>query len=74
MFRMKLRTVGNGIGIELPKEVLARLKVGKGDLILLTECPEGFQFKPYDPNFERQVALAREVMREQREVLEELAK
>jgi putative addiction module antidote len=74
MFKVKVRTVGNSTGIVLPKEVLARLKVVKGDSILLTECREGFQITPYDPEFERQMGLARKVMREQRDVLRELAK
>jgi putative addiction module antidote len=74
MFKLKVRTAGNGTGILLPKAVLARLKVAKGDSIVLTECPEGFEIRPYDPEFERQMALARDVMREQQDVLRELAK
>jgi putative addiction module antidote len=74
MFKIKVRTVGNRAGIVLPKEVLARLKLVKGDSIILTECPGGFQIKPYDPDYERQMASAREVMSEQTDVLRELAK
>jgi putative addiction module antidote len=74
VFKAQVTTVGDGIGIALPKEVMARLKVADGDLIILTECPGGFQITRYDPEFERQMVLAREVMREQRNVLEELAK
>lgn len=51
-----------------------RLKVTKGDSIFLTESPEGFSITPYDPDFERQMGLARKVMRERRDVLRELAK
>jgi len=74
MFKVKVRIVGNSIGLVPPKEVLAHLKVGKGDWIMLTECPDGIHIRPYDPDFERQMASAREVMREQQDVLRELAK
>jgi putative addiction module antidote len=74
MVKLKVTTVGSSAGIVLPKEVLARLKVAKGDSIFLTEDPEGFRITPYDPDFERQMALARKVMSERRDVLRELAK
>lgn len=74
MFKMKIRALGNRAAIVLPKDVLARLKVVKGDWVVLAECPGGFQIKPYDPDYERQMEAAREVMREQRDVLQELAK
>ena len=74
MVKLKVTTVGSSTGIVLPKEVLTRLKVMKGDSIFLTESPEGFRITPYDPDFERQMGLARKVMRERRDVLRELAK
>jgi putative addiction module antidote len=74
MVKLKVTTVGNSTGVVLPKEVLARLKIEKGDTIFLTEAPEGYRITPYDPDFERQMDLARKVMRERREVLKELAK
>jgi putative addiction module antidote len=74
MVKLKVTTVGNSTGVVLPKEVLARLKVDKGDTLFLTESPEGYKITPYDPDFERQMELARRVMRERRDVLRELAK
>jgi putative addiction module antidote len=74
MVKLKVTTVGSSTGIVLPKEVLARLKVVKGDSLFLTESQEGFRVTPYDPDFERQMELARRVMRERRDVLRELAK
>jgi putative addiction module antidote len=74
MVKVRITTVGSSAGIVLPKEVLTRLKVAKGDSIFLTESPEGFRITPYDPDFERQMGLARKVMRERRDVLRELAK
>lgn len=74
MVKLKVTTVGSSAGIVLPKEVLARLKVAKGDSLFLTESPEGFRITPYDPEFEEDMALARQVMRKRRDLLRELAK
>jgi putative addiction module antidote len=74
MTKLKVTTIGSSAGIVLPKEVLARLKVSKGDSLFLTESPEGFRITPYDPEFEEDMALARKVMRKRRDLLRELAK
>lgn len=74
MVKLKVTTVGNSTGLVLPKEVLARLKIAKGDVVYLTEAPDGYRITPYDPDFERQMDLARRVMRERRDALRELAK
>ena len=73
MVALKVRPFGNSVGVVLPKEVLARLKVGEGDTLYLTEAPDGFRLTPYDPEFEEQMALAREIMTDNRDVLRELA-
>lgn len=73
-FTLKVTTVGNSAGIVLPKEVLAGMKVKKGDRIYLTEAPDGFTMTPYDERFVRQVEAADDFMREYRDVLRELAK
>jgi putative addiction module antidote len=75
MFSFKITTVGSSAGIILPKEAMARLKVKKGDTLYLTESPDGgFRLTPYDPEFERQMSLAEDIMHEDREVLRQLAK
>lgn len=74
MVKLKLTTVGSSTGVVLPKEVLSRLKVAKGDSLFLTEAPDGFRVTPYDPDFEEDMALARQVMRKRRDLLRELAK
>ena len=74
MNALKITTIGNSLGVVLPKEVLARLRVGKGDTVYLTEAPDGFRLTPYDPEFERQMNVARRVMKKRRNVLRELAK
>jgi putative addiction module antidote len=64
------------VGVILPKEALARLKVdkGKGDSIFLTEKREGFRIAPFDPQFEKTMESARKVMKRRRNALRELAK
>jgi putative addiction module antidote len=74
MHTLKLTQIGNSIGVILPKEVIARLKVAKGDSIFITETPDGFAITPHDPKFETQMQAAEEVMKRRRNVLRELAK
>ena len=74
MFSLKLTKIGNSIGLILPKEVLARLKLAKGDEIFITEAPEGYRITPHNPAFEAQMKAARKIMKRRRAVLRELAK
>ncbi|OHC83351.1 MAG: transcriptional regulator [Rhodospirillales bacterium RIFCSPLOWO2_12_FULL_67_15] len=74
MHKLKLRAVGNSTGVVLPREVLARLKAEKGDVVFLTETPDGFRLTPYDSEFERQMKIARDVLKRRRAALRELAK
>ena len=71
--QVKVTTVGNSVGIVLPKEVLARLNVQKGDTLYVTETPDGVQLTPYDEKFVRVMDAASEIMRENRDVLRKLA-
>lgn len=74
MLALKITKVGNSAGLLLPKEALAKLRLEQGDTVYLTETPDGYRITPYDPNFERQMKLARRVMKKHRNVLRELAK
>lgn len=75
MMTFKITTVGASAGIILPKEALAHLKVRKGDTLFLTEAPDGsYRLTAYDPEFERQMKLAEDIMHDDREVLRQLAK
>lgn len=74
MHALKLTQIGNSVGVILPKEVLARLKLGKGDTLYLTDSPDGMRITPHDPVFEQQMEAAREIMKSRRAVLRELAK
>jgi putative addiction module antidote len=71
---LKLTQIGNSVGVILPKEVLTRMRLEKGDTVFLTESPEGYQIVPYDPDVVTQVELGREFMREYRDTFHALAK
>ena len=70
---VKITTVGNSAGIVLPKEILSHMNVQKGDSLYVTETRDGIQLVPYDETFAVQMEAAREVMRENRDVLRKLA-
>ena len=74
MQALKLTQIGNSVGLILPKEVLARLKLEKGDTVYLTDAPGGVTITPHDPTFEEQVDAGREFMREYRDTFNALAK
>jgi len=69
----KIIAIGNSAGIILPKETLALLRVEKGDKLFITEDSQGIRLVPFDQNFATQMEAAREVMRENRDVLQRLA-
>jgi len=74
MKSLKVTTIGNSVGIILSQDLLAKLRVGKGDMLYAVETPNGIELTPYDPDFARQMELAEEIMREDRDVLKKLAK
>ncbi|HOW77140.1 MAG TPA: AbrB/MazE/SpoVT family DNA-binding domain-containing protein [Candidatus Competibacteraceae bacterium] len=74
MITLKLTAIGNSVGVILPREALAALKLEKGDIVYLTESPEGYRLTPYDSQFAQQMTLARRIMKKRRNVLRELAK
>jgi putative addiction module antidote len=73
MFKLKVTTIGSSAGVVLPKELLAKLRVQKGDTLFATETPDGVILTPYDAELERQMEIAEGVMREDRDVLRRLA-
>lgn len=70
---VKVIPVGNSSGVILPKETLARLNIKRGDTLYITDGPEGIRLSPFDEEFARQMEAAREIMRENRDVLQRLA-
>jgi putative addiction module antidote len=71
---LKLVSVGTSTGTILPKEMLAHMKVKKGDSLFVVETPEGYLLTPYDPNVEKQLEAGRQFMREYRDTFRQLAK
>ena len=74
MHTLKLTQIGNSVGVILPKEVLAKLKLEKGNSIFITETPDGYAITPYDPAVEEQLNAGRDFMREYRDTFHQLAK
>jgi len=71
---LKLTSIGNSVGVILPRDMLARLGLQKGDTLFVSETPDGFMASTSDPDFEQQMAVARTLMKQWRNVLRELAK
>ena len=71
---LKITGIGNSLGVVLPKEMLAKLRVGKGDQLYATETPNGFEIAVRNAEFVRQMEAAEYVMRKHRDVLAMLAK
>ena len=71
--KIKITTVGNSAGIILPKELLARLRLAKGDALYATELPDGIKLSPFDPKLAGQMEVAEKVMRKRRTLLRKLA-
>ncbi|HZX69860.1 MAG TPA: AbrB/MazE/SpoVT family DNA-binding domain-containing protein [Rhodanobacter sp.] len=71
--KLKITTIGNSAGIILPRELLARLRLEKGDELLALEIPDGIRLTTYDPTLAQQMEVAEEVMRKRRSLLHKLA-
>lgn len=74
MYVLKLTRIGNSVGVVLPKALLARLRVGKGERLYVIETPDSITLTPYDPTIAEQVELGREFMREYRDTFHALDK
>ena len=74
MTALKLTAIGTSTGMVIPKEMLSRLKVGKGDTLYAIETPEGYLITPYDPSIEEQLTAGQQFMKEYRETFKALAK
>ena len=74
MHRLELTAIGDAVGVVLPREILARLHLVKGDVVYLTETPDGLRLTPHDPEAARQLDEAARIMKRRRQALRELAK
>ncbi len=70
---LKITAIGNSFGIILPKEILEKLRVKKGDSVMAFETRNGIEISSYDAEVVSQMAIAEDIMREDRDVLRKLA-
>lgn len=71
--KLKITTIGNSAGVILPKDLLARLRLEKGDELFALETPDGIKLTVFDPELAAQMEVAEKIMREDRAVLHKLA-
>ena len=72
---LKLRKVGNSVGVVLPKKVLAYLNADEGDTVSVTEAADGsLRLSPAKADVRRQMDVVQDVMKRYRHTLRELAK
>jgi putative addiction module antidote len=73
--KIEIRKIGNSDGLILPRELMQRLDLKRGQQLHVTELAGGgFQALPYDPDFEKTMEIAEEIMDECRDALTALAK
>lgn len=71
--KLKITAIGNSAGVILPKELLARLRLEKGDELFALETPDGIKLTVFDPELAAQMEVAEKIMRERRALLHKLA-
>lgn len=74
MTTLKIRKVGNSLGIILPKEIIDRLFLQENDLLQMIEEPDGLRLTPYDPEFAEWAEAFRKTNTKYGNVLRKLAK
>ena len=74
MASLKVTTVGNSVGLILPRDLLAKLRVAKGDTLYVTETTNGIELTPFNPDFAVQMDAAESIMRKNRDALRKLAR
>ena len=74
MHTLKLTQIGNSVGAVFPRELLSQLQLDKGDLLYVTNSPDGLRMTKNNPEFAQQMEAARQIMKNRRAVLHELAK
>ena len=71
--KLKITAIGNSAGVILPNELLARLRLDKGDELYALETPDGIRLTAFDPELAAQMEVAEQVMRDRRDLLRKLA-
>ena len=73
--KIEIKKIGNSTGVILPKELLTKLRLKRGDTLFVTETADGgLKLVPHDPAFEQGLEIARKAMRTYKNALRELAK
>ncbi len=73
--KLEIKKIGNSDGLLLPRELMQRLDLQRGQELYVTELAGGgLQLMPYDPDFERTMEAADEVMDKYKDTLAALAK
>lgn len=71
---VKITKIGNSAGVVLPKELLAKLRAGVGDMLYVSESPDGIRITAANPEFGAKMTMAEQIMREDRDILRVLAR
>ncbi|HKK31667.1 MAG TPA: AbrB/MazE/SpoVT family DNA-binding domain-containing protein [Alphaproteobacteria bacterium] len=71
--KLKLTAIGNSTGVILPKDLLERLRVSRGDELMVLETPDGIKLTAFDPEFAEKMDAAEKIMRKRRDLLRRLA-
>lgn len=71
--KLKLTAIGNSTGVILPRELLEKLRVERGDELMVLETPDGITLTPFNPEFAAQMEVAERIMRRRRNLLKKLA-
>lgn len=74
MHHVKVTQIGNSLGVVLPKEIVERLGIQRGQHLSVSESANGIELSPFDPEFAEEMRLAEEIMDRYRDTLRELAK
>ena len=72
--KLQLISIGNSVGVILPKELLAKLDIRKGDTLFVVETNGGIHLTTKDPDVDAQIEVARRVMKKRQSALRALAK
>lgn len=72
--QLKITRIGNSAGVVLPRELLAHLDASIGETLSVSKTPRGIELSVRDPDFDAQLAVARDVMARRKRALRELAK
>ena len=74
MQQVKVTQIGNSLGVVLPKDLVERLGIIRGQHLSVVETANGIELSPFDAEFEEQMRLAEEIMDKYRDTLRELAR